>query len=80
MAPLDWNGHKQFLVGIIGAFPDFHHNMIEVVAERDKVAVRFNITATHEGEFQGIPPTGKEVFSMGRSSLLSLIARLQKSG
>jgi steroid delta-isomerase-like uncharacterized protein len=61
MAPLDWNGHKQFLVGIISAFPDFRHNIIDVVAEGDKVAVRFNITATHKGEFQGISPTGKEV-------------------
>ncbi len=31
------------------------------MAEGDKVAVRFNITGTHKGDFQGIPPTGKEV-------------------
>jgi predicted ester cyclase len=32
-----------------------------MVAEGDKVAVRFNITATHKGDFQGIPLTGKQV-------------------
>jgi steroid delta-isomerase-like uncharacterized protein len=61
MQPMDWNTHQQFSAGIISAFPDFRHNIIEVVAERDKVSVRFNITGTHKGEFQGIPPTGKQV-------------------
>ena len=61
MAPLDWNTHKQFIAAIISAFPDFRHNVIDVVAERDKVAVRFNLTGTHKGEFQSIPPTGKQV-------------------
>lgn len=61
MQPMDWNTHKQFIGGIISAFPDFRHNIIDVVTEGDKVAVRFNITGTHKGEFQDIPPTGKQV-------------------
>lgn len=61
MQPMDWNTHKQFIDGIISAFPDFRHNIIDVVTEGDKVAVRFNITGTHKGEFQDIPPTGKQV-------------------
>jgi steroid delta-isomerase-like uncharacterized protein len=61
MPPMDWNGHKQFIDGVISAFPDFRHNIIDVVTEGDKVAVRFNITGTHKGEFQGMPPTGKQV-------------------
>jgi steroid delta-isomerase-like uncharacterized protein len=57
----DWNGRKQFIAAVINAFPDIHHNILDVVAEGDKVAVRFTITGTPKGEYQGIPPTGKEV-------------------
>ncbi|HEU4822999.1 MAG TPA: ester cyclase [Nitrososphaeraceae archaeon] len=31
------------------------------MAEGDKVPVSFNITGTHKGEFQGIPPINKKV-------------------
>lgn len=59
--PMDWNGRKQFVAAVIKAFPDINHHILDEVAEGDKVAVRFNITGTHKGEFQGIPPTGKEI-------------------
>ena len=58
---MDWNGHKQLIGAIISAFPDFHHNLEDVVAESDKVAVRFTITTTNKGEFQSLTPTGKQV-------------------
>jgi steroid delta-isomerase-like uncharacterized protein len=60
---MDWNGHKQFLAAINSAFVDIHHDLGDILAEgEDKVAVRWNnITATHIGEFQGIPPSGKNV-------------------
>ena len=61
MPTMDWNGHKQLIAAIISAFPDFRHNTIDVAAEGDKLAVRFNITGTHKWEFQGIPATGKKV-------------------
>jgi steroid delta-isomerase-like uncharacterized protein len=60
---MDWNGHKQFLAAINSAFADVHHDLGDILAEgEDKVAVRWNnITATHIGEFQGIPPSDKRV-------------------
>jgi steroid delta-isomerase-like uncharacterized protein len=58
---VDWNEHKGLLAGVINAFPDLHHDIVDMVAERDKVAVRLNVTGTHKGEFQGILPTGKKL-------------------
>jgi steroid delta-isomerase-like uncharacterized protein len=60
-SPVDWNEHKRLLAGVINAFPDLHHDIVDMVAERDKVAVRLNVTGTHKGEFQGILPTGKKL-------------------
>jgi steroid delta-isomerase-like uncharacterized protein len=60
--PMDWNGHKQFIIAIPNAFPDVRHDIVDMVAEgEDKVAIRFNVTSIHKGELQGIPPTGKKV-------------------
>jgi len=43
------------------AFPDFHEELEEMVAEGDKVAVRFTITGTQLGQWGPLPPTGKPV-------------------
>jgi steroid delta-isomerase-like uncharacterized protein len=61
MPSMDWNGTKQFYAAAWSAFPDLHHEILDIVAEGDKVAVRYNIIGTHKGELQGIPPTGKKV-------------------
>ncbi len=43
------------------AFPDLELTSVEeVIAEGDKVVRRDLWTGTHEGEFMGIEPTGKE--------------------
>jgi steroid delta-isomerase-like uncharacterized protein len=61
MPTMDWNGTKQFYAAAWSAFPDLHHEIFDIVAEGDKVAVRYNIIGTHKGELQSMPPTGKEV-------------------
>jgi steroid delta-isomerase-like uncharacterized protein len=72
MPPMDWNTTKQFYAAAWSSFPDLHHDILDLVTEGDKVAVRYNIIGTHKGEFQGIPPTGKEV-SFGAMDFITLI-------
>src|SRR5262245_30888198 len=43
------------------AFPDFHEELEEMIAEGDKVVVRFTITGTQLGQWGPLPPTGKPV-------------------
>jgi len=52
---------KAFAVTLRGAFPDWHTTLEEMIAEDDQVAERWTGRGTHQGEFQGIPPTGRQV-------------------
>ena len=42
-------------------FPDVANTIEDLIAEGDKVVARWRSRATHQGEYMGIPPTGKEV-------------------
>lgn len=43
------------------AFPDIHISLDELIAEDDRVFVRSTMTGTHDGEYKGIAPTGRNV-------------------
>ncbi len=43
------------------AFPDLHISLDELIAEDDRVFVRSTMTGTHDGEYKGIAPTGRNV-------------------
>jgi steroid delta-isomerase-like uncharacterized protein len=45
----------------LGSFPDVRFTIDDVVAEQDKVVLRWTARATHQGQFEGIQPTGKAV-------------------
>ncbi len=59
--PLDNNGYRQAIGAFLNAFPDSRFPIDVVVAEGDKVAVQHSLRGTHNGDFQGVPPTGKPV-------------------
>ena len=52
---------KPFMRNMLNAFPDFHIKLEDMVAEGDKVAVRFQVTGTHKGNGLGFPATGKKI-------------------
>jgi predicted ester cyclase len=54
-------GLKQFLGTFFKAFPDWHANLEQIVAEGNLVVIFLNGTGTHQEEFQGMPPTYRAV-------------------
>jgi steroid delta-isomerase-like uncharacterized protein len=51
----------EFLIEGSKLFKEVNHKIEEIIAADDKVIVRAIFNSTLEGEFQGIPVTGKEV-------------------
>jgi steroid delta-isomerase-like uncharacterized protein len=52
-------GYRKFFATQREAFPDIEYEIEDQIAEGDKVVTRWTARATHTGEFQGIPPTGR---------------------
>lgn len=52
---------KAYVRGMRAAFPDMAFQITHQIAEGDLVATRWVCTATHQGEFRGVPATGKTV-------------------
>jgi len=65
--PLDRAGHRQMIAHFQEAFPDGRNTSEELLAEGDKVVQRWTFRGTHQGAFQGIPPTGRPVTLTGIS-------------
>jgi steroid delta-isomerase-like uncharacterized protein len=53
------DNHKEFLHWHHGVAPDQHWTPEDMIAEADKVAVRFTTHGTQQGEFMGVAPSGK---------------------
>ena len=57
------------LKGVVSIFrsaiPDLKMVVEDMIAEGDKVVLRYTLEGTHEGELFGIPPTGKQLSVKG---------------
>jgi predicted ester cyclase len=58
-------GLRDFYSGIKFVVPDGKYEVDDLVAEGDKVVVRWRLVGTHKGTFQGIAPTGRPVTLKG---------------
>jgi steroid delta-isomerase-like uncharacterized protein len=63
--PPGLDGMKQSYALSNSAFPDMQVKLEDMLAEGDRVACRWTATATHKGEFMGMPPTNKQVTITG---------------
>jgi predicted SnoaL-like aldol condensation-catalyzing enzyme len=48
---------QRFVAIVLKAFPDYHAEVLEVVAECDRVVARVQFTGTNDGPYDGRPPT-----------------------
>ena len=61
MGQVDLTQLKVFAASLRGAFPDWYSTTDELMAEGARVAERWTGRGTHQGEFQGIAPTGRQI-------------------
>src|SRR6266568_6179178 len=52
---------KHMITMVLNAFPDHHQAIHDWIAENDRVVTRWTVQGTHQGEYVGIAPTGKQV-------------------
>jgi predicted ester cyclase len=56
---------KQAAANYREAFPNLQVTIEDLIAEGDKVAARIRFRGTHQGELEGIAPTGRRVEATG---------------
>jgi steroid delta-isomerase-like uncharacterized protein len=57
--PAGIEGVKQIHQATVEAWPDLKTEIVDMIAEGDKVAARIVMTATPQKPLMGVPPTGK---------------------
>jgi predicted ester cyclase len=60
---------KQGILFYRRVLPDLTGTVDEMIAEGDKIAYHWTMRGTHQGEFDGIAPTGKPVTMTGTTIL-----------
>ena len=59
-----WDGHAgatQFYLTLLGAFPDIHFDLQQIVIGPQGVAEEAKVTGTHKGKWLSYAPTGDRV-------------------
>lgn len=62
-------GFKEYVKAYRSAFSDLEVTASDVMVEGERVALRYHVRGTHDGELMGISPTGKTVEMSGMAML-----------
>lgn len=76
-------GHDEieaFLRGLRAGFLDSHIAIDDMLVGETVVMVEWTVTGTHEGEFNDIPPTGREIDLTGMSKILVADSKYRRTG
>jgi predicted ester cyclase len=60
----EWHGHEgatRFYHELLGAFPDIHFDLMNIVIGPQGVVEEAEVTGTHTAEWLKFPPTGKKI-------------------
>ena len=52
---------RKYYAALRAAVPDARYEVDDLIAEGDRVVVRWRLLGTHEGDFRGIAPTGHAI-------------------
>ena len=52
---------KEVFGRLLRAYPDLHITVEDLIEEGDKIVSRQTVTGTHQGEYMGLPPSGRPV-------------------
>ena len=58
-------GFARALAPLRTGFPDLRYRIMDIFGEGDRVAIRWTLTGTHQGPFQGFAATGKRIAGSG---------------
>jgi steroid delta-isomerase-like uncharacterized protein len=68
VAPAEMRGadvFRQVLSGLHGTFPDLRFTLHDLIAEEDRVVGSWTMEGTHQGEWLGVPATGRRLSVTG---------------
>ena len=63
---------RRWIAPFRASFPDVHMQIIDLIAERDKVVGRFTCSATHRGPWRGHAATGRRFEHIDEVSIFRL--------
>lgn len=69
---------ETFLRDLRTGFPDFEVTIDDSLVEGDTIMTEWTVSGTHDGEFQGIPPTGNEMEFSGMDKIVVSDGQVQE--